>query len=158
MRNIYIAALLAFIIITAVVVYANKNILPAQKSVAQSATPIQEMMVNEPLKNTEWVWLHSELPNDELISTPEREKYILTLDDSSRVQSTTDCNIYISKYVVTGEVLSFSPFTSTKKMCSGSLEGVYSKQLALTTSYQIVGNRLYINLNRDAGRMVFEKR
>ncbi len=157
MRNIYIAAGLGLLIIISSVVYANKRLVLTEIPEIKNSTT-QGEIVNEPLKNTEWVWLQTELPNDEMISTPEREKYVLTLDDTGRVQSTTDCNIFISKYVINGEVLSFSPFSSTKKACSGSLETVYSKQLMLATSFQIVGNRLYINLNRDAGKMVFEKK
>ncbi len=162
MRNLYAAAFVGLVIIASSIVYANKNVtsIPVEKSpeVAEEVTPTGTTSNGLPLIGTEWVWLHTELPQDKMVSTPEREKYVLTLDATKRVMSTTDCNTLIGKYEVNGEVLSFSPFTSTKKACSGSMESVYSKELMLTTSYQIVGERMYINLNRDAGRMVFEKK
>ncbi len=161
MRNLYIAAFIGLVIIASSIVYANKSAspVPVEKTpeVVEEVTPITTTK-NLPLIGTEWVWLHTELPKDKMVSTPEREKYVLTLDTTKRVMSTTDCNTFIGKYEVNGEVLSFSPFTSTKKACSGSMESVYSKDLMLTTSYQITGERMYINLNRDAGRMVFEKK
>lgn len=162
MRNLYIAAFVGLVIIASSIVYANKNTTPIsveeKPEVTEEIIPIGTMPANLPLLGTEWVWLHTELPNDKMVSTPEREKYVLTLDATKRVMSTTDCNTFIGKYEVNGEVLSFGPFTSTKKACSDSIESIYAKDLMLTTSYQIVGERMYINLNRDAGRMVFEKK
>lgn len=162
MRNLYIAAFVGLVIIASSIVYANKNTTPIsveeKPEVTEEVIPIGTMPANLPLIGTEWVWLHTELPNDKMVSTPEREKYVLTLDATKRVMSTTDCNTFIGKYEVNGEVLSFGPFTSTKKACSDSIESIYAKDLMLTTSYQIVGERMYINLNRDAGRMVFEKK
>ncbi len=162
MRNLYIAAFVGLVIIASSIVYANKNTTPVsveeKPEVTEEVIPIGTMPANLPLIGTEWVWLHTELPNDKMVSTPEREKYVLTLDATKRVMSTTDCNTFIGKYEINGEVLSFGPFTSTKKACSGSIESIYAKDLMLTTSYQIVGERMYINLNRDAGRMVFEKK
>lgn len=162
MRNLYATAFVGLVIIASSIVYANKNVTSTSTEkipeVTEEVVPVGTMPKNLPLIGTEWVWLHTELPNDKMVSTPEREKYILTLDATKRVMSTTDCNTLIGKYEVNGEVLSFGPFTSTKKACSGSLEPVYAKDLMLTTSYQITGERMYINLNRDAGRMVFEKK
>lgn len=162
MRNLYAAAFVGLVIIASSIVYANKSAtpVPVEKApeVKEETVSVGIMPANLPLIGTEWVWLHTELPKDKMVSTPEREKYVLTLDTTKRITSTTDCNTFIGKYEVNGEVLSFGPFMSTKKACSGSLESVYAKDLMLTTSYQIIGERMYINLNRDAGRMVFEKK
>lgn len=160
MRNIYIAAVLGLLIILGSVVYAKKRMLPVVDTTAvTTGTSTQELPpTNLPLKNTEWVWLQTELPNDDMISTPEREKYVLVLDDTARIQSSTDCNTFIGKYVVNGEVLSIGPLTSTKKACVGSIESTYAKELSLVNSFTVMGNRLYLNLNRDTGRMVFEQK
>ncbi len=162
MRNLYATAFVGLVIIASSIVYANKSAVPISTEkipeVTEEVVPVGTMPKNLPLIGTEWVWLHTELPNDKMVSTPERENYVLTLDTTKRVMSTTDCNTFIGKYEVNGEVLSFGPFTSTKKACAGSMESIYAKDLMLTTSYQIMGERMYINLNRDAGRMVFEKK
>ncbi len=162
MRNIYIAAAVGLVIIASSIVYAKKRMLPVvidtTTTVVQATSTSDLPPVNLPLKNTQWVWLQTELPNDDMLSTPEREKYILVLDDTARIQSSTDCNTFIGKYTVTDGVLSVGPLTSTKKACQGSLESTYAKELSLVNSYQIIGNRLYLNMNKDTGRMVFEER
>ncbi|KND48803.1 MAG: hypothetical protein AB198_01125 [Parcubacteria bacterium C7867-003] len=109
------------------------------------------------LENTEWEWDYTQILPGKKVVTPERGKFILFLKDG-KVTSTTDCNSMSGQYVKDGEVLSFTPFTSTKMYCAGSLESEYSRQIGLTNSYTIAGNELRLILNRDAGIMVFKKR
>lgn len=162
MRNIYASALIGLVIIASSVVYANRDVTPfpfiETPEAIKEVASVEIIPASLPLIGTKWVWLHTELPQDKMVSTPERENYMLTLDATKKVTTTTDCNTFTGKYEVKGEVLSFGPFTSTKKVCVDSLESIYSKDLMRTSSYQIIGARMYINLSRDAGRMVFEKK
>lgn len=159
MKNVYIAAAMACVIIASTVVYARKTavVIPAPNNNQNQQVVTPQELPQAPLKGTEWVWLHTELPGDKILSTPKREKYVLTLTDTT-VTSTTDCNTFTAGYVMDGEVISFAPFASTKMFCEDSLESEYSRQLSLATSYSIFGDRLMINLNRDAGTMIFEKK
>lgn len=110
---------------------------------------------NEILETGSWTWLHTELPNGKMTQVP-KDKFVLTLANGS-VTSTTDCNQMSGKYIKNGEVLSFTPFASTKMYCEGSIEGEYAQQLGLTTSYVISDTELRLILNRDVGIMVFER-
>lgn len=161
-RTIYLAAFVGVLMITGSILYADRKysvngIIGSSSKTKNTQLENDSPIVNEPLLGTEWVWLHTERPNGDLISTPKRESYVLTLKDG-RVTSSTDCNSLSSEYALNGEVLSFKPFAMTKMYCEGSMESTYVKDLALTTSYEIIGTRMYINLNRDVGRMVFEKK
>lgn len=139
-------------------IFYTLNQAQSSTSQHQGQKPIvtEDVPEHAPLIGTEWVWLHNELPNGELISTPNREQYILTFAQDGRVQSTTDCNIFIGKFETQGTTISVGPLGSTKKACQGSLESVYAKNLAIVTTYQVMGNRMYLLINNEAGKMVFE--
>lgn len=109
------------------------------------------------LENTEWEWSYTTLLSGKKVSSPNKDKFVLFLKDG-KVTSSTDCNSMSGNYVKDGEVLSFTPFASTKMYCEGSLEGEYSRQLGLTNSYVISGDELRLNLNRDYGTMIFNKK
>lgn len=110
------------------------------------------------LENTPWVWEYTILPNEKKV-TAENNKFVLTLNpDGLSVTSTTDCNTLSSTYIKSAEILSFAPFGSSKMLCKKTQETIYKEQLELTTSYIIRGEELTINLNRDAGIMVFKKK
>lgn len=101
-----------------------------------------------------WEWIRTEyLDGDRIL--PRTSAFVLSFAVSGTMTSTTDCNSLSGDFVVDGEVLSFGPFMSTLMYCDGSLEGEYGSDLALTNSYEIVGDELRLNLNRDFGVMVF---
>lgn len=113
-----------------------------------------DVMSEALLEDGSWVWLYSELPGGKMVTAP-LGKFVLTLKDGD-ASSTTDCNAMRGSYVRDGEILSFTPFASTKMYCEGSVETEYARQIGLTTSHTISSNQLRLILNRDAGVMVFE--
>lgn len=115
------------------------------------------MEIPTTLENSEWEWDYTELLPGKKVVTPPSEKFILKLSNG-KVTSTTDCNAMSGKYVKNGEVLSFTPFSSTKMFCEGSLESEYAREIGLTNSYTVSGNELRLILNRDLGIMHFKKR
>lgn len=106
------------------------------------------------LPGTNWAWSYTMLPGDRKSFAPQGEKFILSFEKEV-VTSTTDCNSLTGKYIVNGEVLSFSPFSATKMFCGGSLEGDYTRQLSLVSSFVVKGNELHLILIKDAGEMIF---
>lgn len=114
--------------------------------------------ISAELTNTEWVWLYTELQNGKTLTAPPGGRFILAFDVNGNMTSLTDCNFISGTYVKDGEVLSFTPFITTKMFCQNSLEPQYSEQLALTNSYLIEGGVLKLILNRDFGTMFFVKK
>lgn len=117
--------------------------------------PTEESVVV--LESSKWVWEYTELLNNKRFDAPEGEKFVLELSEG-RFSGTTDCNNISGSYVKNEEVLSFGPIGATKKYCEGSVENEYKEQLALTNSYYIEGDELFLILNRDFGTMVFVKK
>lgn len=138
--------------------YATKSRTAELALDPQQQTAQEPQIVNAPLVGTEWVWLHTELPNGDLVSTEKRESFVLKLHEDKSVTSTTDCNSLSGTYIQNGEALSFPPFAMTKMYCEGSFDTDYAKQLERAASHQIIENRMYINLGGNAGKMVFEKK
>lgn len=110
------------------------------------------------LAGTSWAWVRTELGSGSTVNAPSGNKFVLSFKEGGSVDSTTDCNSMGGTYTQNEEVLSFGPFMSTKMFCEGSMESDYASQLALAASHVIEGDTLRINLNRDFGVMVFERR
>lgn len=111
------------------------------------------------LSGNGWVWVETDLQSGEKVVAPAGERFVLSFDaEVKRLSSTTDCNQLSGTYVQDGEVLSVGPLVSTKMYCEGSVESVYSGQLALVSSFVIEGDTLRLNLNRDYGVMVYKKK
>ena len=128
MRNIILASIFGVLIISGSIFYTLRKpviTLDTQESGTQATTTAE--MTAIPLVGTQWVWLHTELPANKILSTPNREQYVLTFDTTGRVQSSTDCNTFIGKYVQDGEILSVGPLASTKKACVRPAASVQSE-------------------------------
>ena len=108
------------------------------------------------LRGEKWVWIQTEYMDGTVLAAP-ASSFVFQFTSDGNIQSTTDCNSLGGSVVVDGEVISFGPFVSTMMYCEDSKEGVYAADLALTSSYTIVGTELRLNLNRDYGTMVFHK-
>jgi heat shock protein HslJ len=108
------------------------------------------------LHDTSWTWLRT-TRIDGTIVTASSSRFVLTFTrEGNRVHSTTDCNSLDSSYIQNGEVLSISSFSNDKNvLCKNSQEATYTEELILATSYSIKSKELMINLNRDAGVMLF---
>lgn len=131
-------------------------------SVTDSVEILEEMrsepelieVTSDELFENKWAWIRTEYGDGAEIE-PRGDDFVLMFNESGTMNSTTDCNSLSGDFVIDGEVLSFGPFMSTLMYCEGSLEGEYRSDLALTNSYEIVGDELRLNLNRDFGVMVF---
>jgi heat shock protein HslJ len=150
MGKLYLAAFFIVVLLASGAAYKKYNPSTTANGSFQSTEDL-------PLTGTRWVWLQTELPNGTLVSTPEREKYVLTLSDTSAMMSTTDCNTFMGSFTVDGSLITFSDLSSTKKLCEDTVELIYSKHLGLASSYDITANRLTIHLRKGNGEMVFEQ-
>lgn len=158
MRNIYIASALGLVLIAGSVYYTMRKPLLDLSSVNQPVTKATaEEIKNEPLVGTQWVWLQTELSDTDLISTPNREQYVLTLDGSN-LTSTTDCNGVSGSYTESNGTFKVTNLVATQKACKDSMETTYTAELSKAESYHIIGNRMYLYLENKPTKMVFEKK
>lgn len=104
-----------------------------------------------------WKWVRTERPDGSVFSPNDPAQFTLTLETDGQMSSGTDCNSLGGSFIVDGEIISFSEFSTTFMFCEGSIEMEYGADLALATSYDITGDTLIIYLNRDVGEMYFER-
>jgi len=125
------------------------------KNSIESLPPSAPVVTNQiTLTDTPWVWQYT-INQDGTKTIASSTKFILDFTKEGTLTSTTDCNILSATYEQNGEVISFTPFVSTKMFCTESQESLYRFTLALATSFTITGTTLTINSNRDAGVMTF---
>jgi heat shock protein HslJ len=106
------------------------------------------------LAATSWTWVTTEGVG----TTPTPDTFILSFDPNGQlVSSKTDCNSMSGGVEVENNTLSFGPMMTTLMYCEGSLEGEYGAQLAAVSSYEQIGNTLRLNLEQNAGVMVFTR-
>jgi heat shock protein HslJ len=152
-----VSSAVALILLIGLGLYLQTNNTTDSQPSKQATVVSDPESVAPPVEQDAWAWQYSNLEDGTKIQAPEG-KFILTFSDNKKVMSTTDCNTLSGSYIRDGEIISFSPFTSTKMYCKQSLESTYSDELSLATSYYIVGDEMRLNLNRDAGIMIFKKK
>jgi heat shock protein HslJ len=155
MKNMYAVAALSLAIIALSVMYATRS---SDRSSAYSPSPsstIEGSSALLPLTGTEWVWLHTELFDGGLVSTPARESYILKFDASGKVTGSTECNSFGASYTKNEPFMIIRTISSTEKACKAAIEATYLTELGKVSSVQFLGDRMYLYLRDDAGRMVF---
>lgn len=124
----------------------------------QEGTPAAHSSPTPSLEGTSWEWHRTEFMTQEDMTAP-LGRFVLTFAADGTLQSTTDCNAAFGTYISDGEVLSIGQLGSTLMGCMGeTYEQEYLQQLSQVASYSINGTELRLNLLKDWGVMVFEKK
>jgi heat shock protein HslJ len=132
--------------------FVNDNFNQSQTS---TTTNKQNIKSQEDLYG-EWSWNSSVDALGKSVSPEDPSRFILTLDSSGKLTSTTDCNSTSGSFIKNQESLSIGALTSTEMACMGkTLELVYLSQLSQVSSYEISENKLTLNLIKDFGTMTF---
>jgi heat shock protein HslJ len=112
-----------------------------------------------PLAGT-WYWLAFEdsadgdESNDITIADPARYTLEFLADGTYSVKA--DCNQGVGEYSATGSGLALMPGPVTLAECEpGSYYSEFLANLEYVVTYVIAGDKLYLNLQMDAGNMVF---
>lgn len=82
--------------------------------------------------------------------------YVLNLLDNGTAQITADCNVAQMEYNVEGNSLTFLPGPMTLAACGpDSLSNEFVMRLGEVVSYVLDGDQLVLNLQADAGNLIF---
>jgi uncharacterized lipoprotein YbaY len=104
-----------------------------------------------------WQWQEfqdSAEENDITVPTPANYNIVFNADGTYSGQA--DCNRIAGSYTLDGNSLSIQPGISTLAMCpEGSLDAQFNAFLANVATYVMDGGNLVLNLQADAGNMVF---
>ena len=106
----------------------------------------------------QWQW--AELTETEPASqsvVPDPENYVMVLNADGTVSLKADCNMVQWTYTVEGDSLTFNTLgPSTMAFCGeDSLDQLFLSKLGMGGTYSVEDGRLALELNENAGRMVF---
>lgn len=110
------------------------------------------------LFDTAWVWERTDLLDGTVVAPRDNSFVLSFISAEERFTSTTDCNTVMGGYLVSGDSLRFGALASTLMFCQNSMEDVYTQELSMVNSYRIEGGKLYLNLDREFGTMVFGRK
>ena len=107
----------------------------------------------------QWQW--AELTETEPASqsvVPDPENYVLVLNDDGTANIKADCNMLQWTYTLDGTNLTFNTLgPSTMAFCGeDSLDTLFLSKLGMGGTVSVEDERLVLELNENAGRMVFD--
>ena len=104
----------------------------------------------------EWEWIQTDRSLVEYVRPRVIGDFVLTIDESGRLQSTTDCNGVSGSVIVNDSMMSIGSLSTTEMFCEGDiLESVYVTDLARAFSFEIHDEILIIDLVQNSGQMIF---
>ncbi|MGD2078547.1 MAG: META domain-containing protein [Chloroflexota bacterium] len=138
--------------------------VPAEPTEAPAEQPTEEpaaepaMAVDEQLTAGTWYWKeYVDFGEVNSFIVPNPELYTITFSDDGTAAIQADCNNILAEVTTDGSsslTLSLGP--TTMVFCGEeSLDVQYTEQLANVATYVIEDGTLYLNLQADAGNMVF---
>ena len=113
---------------------------------------------SESIAGTTWKWQSFQDSADvNNITVADPENYTLTLNEDGTASIKADCNQVSWTYELDGASLTFNTLgPSTLAMCpEDSLDTQYLERLGNTASYVTSEGQLFLNLQADAGNLVF---
>jgi heat shock protein HslJ len=130
---------------------------PTATPVPPTATPAPELpSVPGPIAGIEWQWERFLSGDGSTIEVDDPSRYTLTLNADGTYQIRVDCNRGSGKYTLDGSSLLLEHGALTRAMCPpDSLHDTYLDQLSHVRTWVLDGDKLVLNLEADAGNMVF---
>lgn len=112
------------------------------------------------LINSTWIWVRTDMSNDEVIMPKAGDKFSIDFDPSGKLSGTTDCNGFFGSYTLGANGrIEFGPFGSTLMYCEGSQEGIFTSAVAKADRVFFTQNgNLVLLLPMDSGSIIFRKK
>ena len=105
----------------------------------------------------QWAQLTETEPASQSV-VPDPENYVLVLNDDGSVNIQADCNQVQWTYTVEGDTISFNTLgPSTLAYCGDdSSDQIFLEKLGMASTWRVEDERLVLELNENAGTMVFD--
>jgi heat shock protein HslJ len=103
----------------------------------------------------QWTQLTETEPASQSV-IPDPENYVMVLNADGSANFTADCNQGRSTYTVEGNTISFDIIGSTKAFCGeDSLDQTFLTKVGTGGTWRVENEQLVLELNENAGTMVF---
>lgn len=102
-----------------------------------------------------WLELHETEPAAQSL-VPDSDNYTIEFNEDGSFSAKADCNNASGSYTLEGDNLTFQQGPTTLAECGeASLYNQYLTNLGMVGSYSVENERLTLDFQNDAGRMVF---
>lgn len=113
---------------------------------------------DNPLINLVWQWERTQYSNEEWIESKEPGNYIITFDDENSITGKVSCNTMKASYQLGSNLLNILKISSTRALCKNpDLDAAFIGDLNRVINFEIIDDRLVLQLNDNAGLMYFNK-
>jgi heat shock protein HslJ len=143
---------------------------PSEPAAGPGAAPVAATrpQVQEPapaLAGTAWQLAYFESSDDAIgrLVPPRRERYTVRFATDGAASFQLDCNRLASRWTETaasarGGSIAFAPGAMTRAFCGAdAMDSRIARDLAYVRSYTIVGDRLSLSLEADAGNYIWTR-
>lgn len=153
MRQVWMAAVILLIII-ALAGCGGGDLAPDESE----ANGSQDAASSPSLVGTTWEWVEfQDTAEQNSFTVEDSSAYTLTFNDDETVSMQADCNQASGNYTLEGSSLSIALGPTTLAECGPeSRYDEYLARLGEVASYVIADGQLFLNLQVDAGNLVFE--
>ena len=159
MSNKFLVILFSFILVVSLLAACGPTVTPVPTEPPPTTQPAAAPVSASDVVGITWQWAElteTEPAGQSVVADPENYTLALMPDGTANVKA--DCNRVSWPYTLEGNVLTFDAlFATTLAACPpGSLYDQYLKLLGNGGTVALENGRLVLELNDDAGRMIFE--
>jgi len=113
---------------------------------------------DNPLINVIWQWEQTQYNTDEWVKSKNPENYIITFDGKNNVTGKVSCNTLKAKYQLSSNLFNILKISTTDTACKNpDLDAAFTGDLNRAINFEIIDNRLVLQLNDNAGLMYFDR-
>lgn len=111
-----------------------------------------------PLTGKVWQWQQTQYSTEQWIESKNPENYIITFDDKDKVTGKVSCNTMKASYQLGTNLLNILKVSSSRALCKNpDLDAAFIGDLNRVIDFEIIEDRLVLQLNNNAGLMYFNK-
>ena len=111
-----------------------------------------------PLTDVVWQWERTQYSTEDWVETKTPGNYIVTFDDENKVTGKVSCNTMKASYQLGTNLLNILKISSSRAACKNpDLDAAFIGDLNRVINFEIIEDRLVLQLNNNAGLMYFNK-
>jgi len=111
-----------------------------------------------PLADVVWQWERTQYSTEEWVETKTPGNYIITFDNKDKVTGKVSCNTMKASYQLGSNLLNILKVSSTRALCKNpDLDAAFIGDLNRVINFEIIEDRLVLQMNNNAGLMYFNK-
>jgi len=113
---------------------------------------------NNPLTNVVWQWEQTQYSTEQWVESKNQADYIIVFNDDNKITGKASCNTLRAHYQLGNNLLNILKVSTTRAACKNpDLDAAFIGDLNRAINFEIIEERLVLQLNNNAGLMYFNK-